>query len=50
LIKPYKEEITHLSEGKTEEEAKNKRRSLWKRGNASKWEAGDEAVKALWAK
>jgi hypothetical protein len=33
---------------KTEEEAKNKRQSFWKRKRCLKWEAGDEEVISLW--
>jgi arginyl-tRNA synthetase len=50
--KVYKEEITQLmSEGKTEEEAKKQAPIILEAQEMlQKWEAGDEAVKALWAK
>jgi arginyl-tRNA synthetase len=50
--KAYKEEITHLmSTGKTEEEAKKQAPIIIEAQEMlQKWEAGDEAVKALWAK
>tara|TARA_R110002124_G_scaffold236816_2_gene402025 strand:- start:457 stop:2235 length:1779 start_codon:yes stop_codon:yes gene_type:complete len=50
--KVYKEEITQLmSEGKTEEEAKKQAPIILEAQEMlQKWEAGDETVKALWAK
>ncbi|MBX9887388.1 MAG: arginine--tRNA ligase [Flavobacteriaceae bacterium] len=50
--KAYKEEIAQLiSAGKTEEEAKKQAPIIIEAQEMlQKWEAGDEAVKALWAK
>jgi arginyl-tRNA synthetase len=50
--KVYKEEIAQLmGEGKTEEEAKKQAPIILEAQEMlQKWEAGDEAVKALWAK
>ena len=50
--KAYKEEIAHLmSAGKTEEEAKKQAPIIIEAQEMlQKWEAGDDEVKALWAK